>query len=274
MAASQEGHDKLVVLLLGAGANIGLMKKDGCSALFCASQKGYVKIVKMLLEQNAPVDLKLSNGDTALSAAAYHGHISIAHMFITSGACVNNARHSDGVTPLMLASGMEKDEIVTLLILYGANIEAVTTNRQSSLLIACYGGHVSIAQLLLKEGANPHVCDQNGSSPFQIANEKKYRELVSIMSNPPIKKLQSMSLEPGTSVSNKKTNSTESGESDGTSNLECVVCMDPRTTTVMTLPCRHAVTCQRCIDDIESRGDNRCPLCRTEIDQRISIFIN
>ena len=61
---------------------------------------------------------------------------------------------------------------------------------------------------------------------------------------------------------------------EGAANLECVVCKDIRQTTVMTLPCRHAVTCQNCVDDMEARGDNKCPLCRAEVDQRIPIFLN
>ncbi|CAL4077343.1 unnamed protein product, partial [Meganyctiphanes norvegica] len=185
----------------------------------------------------------------------------------------------DGHTSLMHASQKGRDEIVSLLILYGANIEAVTINGISPLLMACNMGHVSTAKILLDGGANPHTCDNAGNTPIQVAIDKGYHELISIMNITPTGRLQSLSLDQEASGTSNKKNLTPSGDSStsssaATSNLECVVCMDPRTSTVMTLPCRHAVTCQKCMNDMEARGDNRCPLCRTEIQQRIPIFIN
>ncbi|CAL4094473.1 unnamed protein product, partial [Meganyctiphanes norvegica] len=152
-----------------------------------------------------------------------------------------------------------KEELVTLLILYGANIEAVSSDGKSSLLWACEAGHVSTAKILLEEGANPNNCDCKGNTPIQVAIDKGYTELVSLMSNPSTERLQSMTLHEVASESSSSTKYPSSGErkspvSTATSNLECVVCMDdPRTSTVMTLPCRHAVTCQRCMDDMEAR---------------------
>ena len=53
----------------------------------------------------------------------------------------------------------------------------------------------------------------------------------------------------------------------------CAVCLGPRTTTIMTLPCRHAKTCQKCMDIMEKSGDKKCPICRDEITQRIPIYL-
>ncbi|CAL4161919.1 unnamed protein product, partial [Meganyctiphanes norvegica] len=158
----------------------------------------------------------------------------------------------------MHSSREGRDELVSLLLLYGANIESVIDDGKTPLLVACAMGRLSTVKLLIEEGANLHACDKHGNSAIQLATKKGYSELASFLQNHLSKRLQSMSL---------------NVEASG-SNLECVVCMDPRTSTVMTLPCRHAVTCQKCMDDMEVRGDNRCPLCQTQINQRIPIFIN
>ena len=48
----------------------------------------------------------------------------------------------------------------------------------------------------------------------------------------------------------------------------CKICYDRRAK-VLTLPCRHAVMCEECAIQIV---DNRCPVCRTDIVQRIVMF--
>ncbi|CAL4195455.1 unnamed protein product, partial [Meganyctiphanes norvegica] len=90
---------------------------------------------------------------------------------------------SDGATPLIHASSEGRDEIVSLLILNGANIEAVSNNGISSLLFACERGHLSTAKILLHAGANPYISYNEDNTPFQVAIEKEYRELISIMNN-------------------------------------------------------------------------------------------
>ncbi|CAL4088987.1 unnamed protein product, partial [Meganyctiphanes norvegica] len=198
-----------------------------------------------------------SQGATALTIASENGHTSTAHVLITHGANIDY-KTSDGVNSLIHAAREGKDEVVSLLVIYGANIEAVTNDGKTPLLMACIQGQLNTAKILLEEGANPRACDNNGITPIQVAIKKGYNDLVSIMSNSPTERLQSIHLNQDASKSSSNTNSTPSGESKSpvsaaTSNLECVVCMDPRTSTVMTLPCRHAVTCQKCTDDMESR---------------------
>ncbi|CAL4140271.1 unnamed protein product [Meganyctiphanes norvegica] len=52
---------------------------------------------------------------------------------------------------------------------------------------------------------------------------------------------------------------------------ECIVCLEPRETTFVNLPCRHAVTCGACSDQLELLGRN-CPVCRTPIQSRFQIY--
>ncbi|CAL4162051.1 unnamed protein product, partial [Meganyctiphanes norvegica] len=101
--------------------------------------------------------------------------------------------NSMGATPLIHASKNGRDELVSLLLLYGANIEAVTNMGSSSLLKACQNGQVSTARILIEKGANPYARNRDGNSPIQIAIRKGYEELVLLMNNPPIERLHSMS---------------------------------------------------------------------------------
>mmetsp|Transcript_39759 Transcript_39759/g.90131 ORF Transcript_39759/g.90131 Transcript_39759/m.90131 type:complete len:371 (-) Transcript_39759:733-1845(-) len=68
-----------------------------------------------------------------------------------------------------------------------------------------------------------------------------------------------------------------SGEADGTAeddqnSRECVICMtEARDTTV--LPCRHMCMCSTCARQLRVQS-NKCPICRTEIEQLLQIKIS
>eukprot|EP00033_Pygsuia_biforma_P003854 GCRY01004222.1.p1 GENE.GCRY01004222.1~~GCRY01004222.1.p1 ORF type:complete len:201 (-),score=1.71 GCRY01004222.1:27-629(-) len=50
------------------------------------------------------------------------------------------------------------------------------------------------------------------------------------------------------------------------SQLECKICMDAKTNVIF-IPCKHYVCCSEC-----SRRLTRCPICRTKIRQKITVY--
>lgn len=58
---------------------------------------------------------------------------------------------SEGVTPLILASGLGQIDIVKYLLKRGADIRATTTNKNySSFVLACQEGHLNVVMALLE----------------------------------------------------------------------------------------------------------------------------
>ena len=51
----------------------------------------------------------------------------------------------------------------------------------------------------------------------------------------------------------------------------CVVCLSPRTTTWIFMPCRHASFCDVCSQRVIEL-ESRCPICRYNIESRLEIF--
>ena len=51
----------------------------------------------------------------------------------------------------------------------------------------------------------------------------------------------------------------------------CVVCLSPRVTTWVFMPCRHANCCSSCSQQIVDLGQP-CPICRSIIETRFQIF--
>jgi len=74
-----------------------------------------------------------------------------------------------------------------------------------------------------------------------------------------------------TASSGETTNSAEGAEG-GENSRECVICMtEPRDTTV--LPCRHMCMCSECAKVLRMQSE-KCPICRTPIEQLLQIKIS
>ncbi|KAF7130889.1 hypothetical protein CNMCM5793_003759 [Aspergillus hiratsukae] len=140
-AASAEGHDKIVRLLLEDGAD---PNAQSGSALLAASKEGHDKIVKLLLNQGA--DPNPQSG-SALLAASKEGHDKIVWLLLFNGADPNPQSGS----ALLAASKEGHDKIVQLLLNQGADPNA---QSGSALLAASKEGHNKIVQLLLDNGAD------------------------------------------------------------------------------------------------------------------------
>ncbi|CAL4183613.1 unnamed protein product, partial [Meganyctiphanes norvegica] len=277
--ASQNGRDELVSLYLLYGANVeAVMKNNGESSLLKACEKGHLNTVNVLIDEGADLNRKTKNDVSSLWIASNKGHVDIVELLLQNGAQKNISNKSWQATHAAADEGHLN--VLVKLKEYGCDLNATTNqNNSTPLHLAITEGHTKVAEWLVVNGANLDVCDKDRNTPVQLAIKKGHSELASFMRKPPSERLQALSLDQEASGSSNKSNSSPSGDSApsfsaGATNLDCVVCMDPRTTTVMTLPCRHAVTCQKCMNDMEERGDNRCPLCRTDISQRIPIFIN
>ena len=91
-------------------------------------------------------------GDNLLTIAAQHGHDDCLTELINSGADVNKARGSDGVTPLYVAAKNGHNKCLNTLLDKGANIDAVLTpelGQDTVIDIVC-----NKASLLLTDNLN------------------------------------------------------------------------------------------------------------------------
>jgi ankyrin repeat protein len=149
--AAAHGQEKVVILLLGAHANVNQFEHDEHgkkTALHWAAFKGYPSIVQLLLDCGANIEAKTNDGETALMAAAIKGHKAIVQLLLESGANIE-AKTNDGKTVLMFAAINGYEATVQLLLKSGANIEAKTNDGQTALMFAAINGHEATVQLLL-----------------------------------------------------------------------------------------------------------------------------
>ena len=69
---------------------------------------------------------------------------------------------SQGFTPLHAASSNGKVEVVRLLMEYGVNADATTTDGSTNLNLACLNGHEAVCSELISFKADVRTCDHKG----------------------------------------------------------------------------------------------------------------
>jgi len=151
--ASEFGHEEVVRLLLGSGANASAQGGQYYTALQAASRIPHVKIVQLLIDNGADVHAQGGKFHSALHAASAAGSIEIVQLLIERGADVNAQGGYCG-NALQAALARSSWDIAQLLIEKGANVNAQGGKYGNALQAASFAGSMEIVQLLIEKGAD------------------------------------------------------------------------------------------------------------------------
>lgn len=118
--AASRGQTEAVGVLLAAGADVEAKTKiEEKTAVLLAADQGHVKIVQMLVGNRSNVNARDGNGKTALIIAAARGHTEIVQLLLEKGADIN-AKDQFENTALRNAEKYGGPEVTELLRSAGA----------------------------------------------------------------------------------------------------------------------------------------------------------
>jgi uncharacterized protein len=155
----------LVRELLAKGIDPNTVAPNGEPVIVIAARAGYTGTVDVLLAAKANVNARSKVGDTAIMAAALSGQLDLVKKLRARGAEIDGA----GWTPLIYAATGGQDAVVTYLLAEGANVNAVSPNGTSALMMAVREGKGPTVTLLLARGANVNQRNQSGGSALAWA---------------------------------------------------------------------------------------------------------
>ena len=183
--ACQNGHLDIVVKLLdNVNTDVSKCVNDGASPLYIACHNGHVDVVLKLLDNiNTDVNKCRDSGGSPLYAACQMGHVKIVKILLTNGADINKSLN-DGSLPLQVACNFNHIDVVEeILKVQNPKFDRdLCDNRGwTSLYFACEKGYTNIARILLEHHADPRKCNKNGNSPFMVAQQNGFKEILDII---------------------------------------------------------------------------------------------
>lgn len=180
-AAELDNESAMVELAL-RGFDLNTRNERGDHALHVALREDSTKVVNFLLGQRmVKVESRNAQGESPLMIAAIRGQLEPAKRLIQRGAEVNKT----GWTPLhYAASRAEPDSVdmVRLMLQHHAYIDAESPNKSTPLMLASHYGHPDVVRLLLEEGADPSLRNEQGLTAVDFARRAGRDDMADLVS--------------------------------------------------------------------------------------------
>ncbi len=180
-AACENGSAALVQRLLDGGADPNARLLSGETPLMTAARVGAADVAGRLLAAGADVEATGGRGQTALMWAVSQRHPAVVEALLAYGAAVDarsdvwtemvkttpepwNPEYvteipQGGYTPLLFAARVGDLASATLLVAAGADVDDQPPYGTSATVVAAHSGHRAVAELLLRQGADPNAAD-------------------------------------------------------------------------------------------------------------------
>ena len=152
--------------LIYRGMDPNTPTEKGEPALVFAVRSGAPKTVAYLLKQpGIQIDATNMADETALMLAANANDLASANLLIEAGASVNRPNW----TPLHYAASKGHTAMMRLLIENDAYIDAESPNGTTPQMMAAYYASPNAVKLVLEEGADPLLRNQDGQTALDMA---------------------------------------------------------------------------------------------------------
>ena len=164
--------------LLARGMDVNTLDPQGQHGLTMAILEPSPKVARLLVDTpNINLNTLNANGESALMLVALRGQLDLAAQMVKKDADVNKT----GWTPLHYAASSGQLPLINLLIQNNAYIDAESPNGTTPLMMASMYGTPAAVKLLLGEGADPQLKNQQGLSALQFAQRANRQDIAELI---------------------------------------------------------------------------------------------
>ena len=167
-------------------SNVNKLHQDRCehsysTFLLHAIDVGWVEGTRFFIEIGADIDLCLPWEPLPLGLAVENGDFEIVKLLIESGANPNKGGVDN--SPMHDAVGMERIDLIHLLIQAGAELHTRYHNDETPLMVASYRGNLTIVEILIKAGSCILLTDESGENALEIAIDEDRKDVAEYLEN-------------------------------------------------------------------------------------------
>ena len=162
----------------------------GWTALHFAARMSQFDIFTYLLENGAELCLKDKHGQTILHLAAKLGSLKICKLIVEGHEGIDiNSRDVDGETPIHVAFGKDKLEVVKFLFYKEGDLNSRVSSRANGgwrdgdtpLHTEARYGHTEIVKFILENMVDNNPVNENGDTPLALAANNGHLETYRLM---------------------------------------------------------------------------------------------
>ena len=186
------GLDDITKLLVKNKADIN-KEHQNHTPLTYAIQHGNPEKVKLLLENGASLDHTASNVWVPLVFACQEGNAKIVQLLIDFGSNINGPYclhfgNDKSYTTLQCTASYYSNgaKVIKCLNENGCDVNQLSKDGLTLLMLACKSGHVESIQMLITLGANVNQRSKNGESAIHLSchrSDNEFKKLKCLMSN-------------------------------------------------------------------------------------------
>ncbi len=180
-AAARRDDESTVVKLALRGVDLNTVDEHGNHALLAAIREGSLKVATFVPEQPlVQAATRCRRSESPLMMAAIKGHLPLAKRLIERKAEVNKP----GWAPLHYAASNAEPvglELTRLLLEHHAYIDAESPNKTTPLMMAARYGSPEVVQLLLEEGADPALRNEQNLTALDFAQRAERKDAVRLL---------------------------------------------------------------------------------------------
>lgn len=183
LLAAEQGNSAEITKLLEAGADINTVDHLGRTSAMIAVHTKQLDIFKLLIEKGADINIRDHRSDNPLLYAGAEGLLEFVRASVAAGADTTLTNRFGGSALIPAADRGHVDVVKELLATSDVNIDHVNNLGWTALLEAVLLGdggprHQEIIKLLVQYGADVNLADSQGVTPLQHAKRLGYDKMV------------------------------------------------------------------------------------------------
>ena len=181
IVAVKGSHEDVAFVLLAAGADIHVKDSDGRTAFHWACEKGLKKVVLALISLGSQVDEPDVFGLTPIMLAADSSKKAISMHLVRAGASCEGISEDHMKLLFHYACHEAHSDLtaVQTLLKRGCNVGILSNEQQEELLLhACHEGALLVVEHLIAHGCNMNCMSFDGYTPLMLAAQEGHEEVM------------------------------------------------------------------------------------------------